>query len=223
MERNLGREAQLKEKENYQQAVRSFVVSLASPEEIYKSLIEGDKFYCLRFYVCKKGDEEEGYRYTLLGGKISRDENFSEAAQREIGEESGLRFLGIPRQTIIGQWSYYCEKSGLRKVVLTYNPVLPEITPIRGNGIAEIVSLTIDQLEELIKEGTLNGIPIEGHLTIAKTDDIEISEADEKIKNQSLKRAIRFMSDIEEILRENLKSLKTRDIPLFNQFATLTT
>lgn len=204
MERNLGREAQ--EKENYQQAVRSFVVSLASPEEIYKSLIEGDKFYCLRFYVCKKGDEEEGYRYTFFGGKVNPYENFFEAAQREIAEEGNFRFFGIPGQTNIGkQWRYSCKKSGGREVILTYNPVLPTKTLERGNGIAGIVSLNIDQLEKLIEEGTLNEIPIEGHLTIASTGDIEISEADNEIKNEALTRGIGWMSHIENYLRKKFE------------------
>lgn len=196
-----------KEAESIQQVVRSFVVSLAYPEEIYDHFVNGEKFHLLKFYMGLKGDQKKGWRYTLIGGKINSGENFSEAIQRETGEEADLRFLGIPRQTIIGQWQYLCEKSGKRKVILTYNPVLLNEQINIGDGIAEVKSLNIGQLKNLIEEGILENIPIEGHLAIASKDNIQLSKDDEDKKNQALNRGISWMKHIEDYLRKKFESL----------------
>ncbi len=200
-----------KPKENIQRVVRSIVVSLASSQEIYQQFLnpEVKEPSLLRFYLGIKG-EGENKRYTLLGGKIKPSEDFSEAIQREIDEEAGLIFLGIPKQQIIGQWEYSSIKSGRREVILTYNPVLPSREPIIGDPkIVNIETLSLEELKQLVEQGHLNGIPLENHLAMCdyEKDKIDISENDSKIRNSSMSKALSWMSHIEDYLREKFKRI----------------
>lgn len=205
-----------KESQPTQKAVRSLVVSLAPPEEIYQEFLKQNERspYLLRFYLGIKGEGEEK-RYTLLGGKINPDENFQEAIQREIAEESGLKFLGIPQQTIIGQWQYSSPKSGEREVILTYNPVLPpSYQPLIGDPkITAIKILNLDQLEKLFEDGWLEGIPIESHLAIKsrEKDSITISDEETLVKDRSMRKLLAWMEHIEIYLRKRLGEIIFRN------------
>jgi hypothetical protein len=176
-----------------QRVVRSLVVSLAPSSEIYKSYQEQKQTpSLLRFYVGVKGSAADK-RYTLLGGKLKGSENWREGIQREVSEEAGLRFFGIPNQTNIGSWKYSSEKSGDREIMLTYNPVLScdQIT-IGDPKIKSVAILSLGEFRKLIEDGQLNGIPIEGHLALGESgkDSVNMSSEDTDRKNSSLLKAL---------------------------------
>jgi hypothetical protein len=176
-----------------QQVVRSLVVSLAPPNEIYHSYYEQKNTpSILRYYIGIKGEGADR-RYTLLGGKLKDSENWREGIQREVSEEAGLRFFGIPNQTNIGSWKYSSEKSGNREIMLTYNPVLAcdQIT-IGDPKISSVTTLSLEEFRKLIIEGQLNGMPIEGHLALGESgkDSVNISPEDVNKKNSSLLKAL---------------------------------
>lgn len=203
----------IQEGEPIQEVVRSLVVSLASPEEIYRQFQNSEKPpSILQFYVGKKGGRETGdERYTLLGGKLNPQfENWREAIQREVTEEVGLRPLGIPYQTVIGRWEYYSSKSGKRRVTLTYTPIQPcnQIT-IGDPKIKEVAVLQLEELRQLITKGHLNGIPIEGHLTLGESekDPVNMTPDDFKIKDASLNKALKWMEHIENYLRNRFEQV----------------
>ena len=186
-----------------QSVVRSLVVSLAPAEEIYNSFKRDQKTSILRFVLGIKGEGEDK-RYTLLGGKLDESEKWQEAIQREVGEEVGVRFLGLPYQTQIGEWEYSSQKSDQRRVILTYNPISPcsQIT-IGDPKIRNVGILSLTGLKQLIKDGSLDNVPIEGHLTINnEKDPINISEENNKKKNSSLSKALNWMEYIENYLQK---------------------
>lgn len=190
-----------------QKAIRSLVVSLAPVEEIYQGFLSQDNKNpsLLRFYLAQKG-EGENKRYTFFGGKINPDENLLEAIQREIAEELGFTPLGIPRQTIIGQWQYSTPKSGEREVILTYNPTLPSQKPSIGDSkIVGIKIFNLSELGQLIKEGQLDKIPLEGHLAINCQDEISISPQEVEKRNQSMMKLLLWMEHIESYLQKKFK------------------
>lgn len=202
-----------KEHQPIQKAVRSLVVSLATPEEIYQSFLNqhGENPPLLRFYIAQKG-KGENRRYTFLGGKINPNEDFSEAIQREIAEELGFTPLGIPEQTIIGQWRYSSPKSGEREVMLTYNPTLPSENPSIGDPkIVVIKVLNFPQLRQLIEEDQLDGIPIEGHLAINSQEEISISPEEAEKRDQSMKKLLSWMGHIEAYLQKRFSDIIHRD------------
>ncbi len=201
--------------ETVQRVVRSMVVSLASPQEMYQGFLsqEAKKPSLLRFYLGVKG-EGKNKRYTLLGGKLKPSEDFAEAIQREICEEASLNFLGIPEQRIIGQWKYSSPKSGERDVILTYNLVLPSRKLILGDPkITDMKILQLEELKQLVEEGYLNGIPLENHLAMCDCgqDQINISEKDSKLRNSSMSKALLWMSYIEDYLRVRFEQLVFRN------------
>lgn len=203
----------MEKKELPQKVVRSIVVSLASAEEIYNSLsTENKSVSILRFYIGVKGDGKEK-RYTLLGGKVNPHENVSEAILREINEEASLTPLGIPRQTIIGQWNYSSDKSGERNIFLTYNPLIPyskigQII-IGDQKIRDVKIISLEELKKLIEDGHLNGVPIEKHLALGNYigDKIDITEENSKQRDLSMSKMLLWMTHIEEYLRKRIKNI----------------
>lgn len=215
------------EAEETQLVTRSIVVSLASPEELYKQFSEGrdrEDVSVLRFYVGVKngkidpeieqisGKYTQGIRYTLLGGKLEPHENEAEGIQREITEEAGVTPFGIGHQTTIGTWFYSSERSGPREVKLTYNPILPgeeDRVEINKGVIKGIKILDLNSFRRLIKEGESDGVPMEGHLTIKKRskDKIKISKAQRRKRNIALAKGIGWMSHIEGYLQERFEKI----------------
>lgn len=201
--------------ENIQKVVRSLVVALAPPQEMYQGFLsqKAKKPSLLRFYLGVK-EEGENKRYTLLGGKLKPSEDFAEAIQREIGEEASLDFLGIPEQRIIGQWKYSSPKSGERDVILTYNPVLPSRKFILGDPkITDMKILQLEELKQLVEEGYLGGVPLENHLAMCdcEKDPINISENDSKLRNSSMSKALLWMSHIEDYLIKRFEQIVFRN------------
>lgn len=209
-----------------QKIVRSVVVSLADSDEIYQNFIEQQNTppAILRFYLGIKG-QHANKRYTLLGGKLNASENWTEGIQREINEEAGIEPLGVPKQTIIGQWRYSSEKSSEREVMLTYNPILPSKKAIIGDPkITEIKALRLEELKQLINEGQFDGIPIEGHLALKESalDHIVIFDVDAQSKNASLSKALAWMDHIEDHLRKRIAALIIQDGKIISQEAFAT-
>lgn len=196
--------------ENAQQVVRSLVVSLAPAQEIYRAFQEPEgESSLLRYYVGTKGKGAD-MRYTLLGGKLRDSENWREGIQREVSEEAGLRFFGIPKQINIGSWKYSTKNSGDREILLTYNPVLfcDQIT-IGDPKISNITTLSLTDLKKLIIEGNLNGTPIEGHLALKNSEKVllQISPEDIVNKNNSLLKALGWVGHIEQHLQEKFQKI----------------
>ncbi len=189
---------------------RSLVVSMAPASELFSQYADGGKINSLlRFYVGKKGSSGNDERYTLLGGKMNQDESWEETTQREVGEEIGARFFGIPNQTVIGKWTYSSAKSGERDVILTYNPILPQKEIIVGDPkIQNVEILNLEELKSLFENGQLHGVPIEGHLTKSPQDAIRIEKSDTLKKNMALDKATFWMQHIESYLIEKLNSKK---------------
>ncbi len=195
-----------------QKVVRSLVVSLAKPDEIYNAFLQSKDHNptVLRFYIAQKGNEGNR-RYTLFSGKINPDENFSEAIERKIDEELGVKFLGIPWQTIIGQW-HYLSPSGKREVFLTYNPIYPQNTISLGDPkIISAEVLDYDKLQELIEKGQLGEIPLEGHLAMNTQDEIFISQEEAIKRNQSMIKLLSWMSHIEVYLQKRFEQIILRN------------
>ncbi len=214
--------------------VRSFVVSLASPEELFNEGKEPKSV--LRFYLPIKGSGENT-RLTLFGGRIGSDEPFEEAMLREIMEELNARPFGIPYQTRIEEsYEYYTPETSQerRRVILTYNPILPldkEHLKIPDDEIVAVAELTLDQLKYLIETGSIDlktvnliipedkeerfqlenlqntTVPIEGHLTINPCEDLEISEEDAEKRNEALRRALEWMTHIENYVRRKINNI----------------
>ncbi len=189
-----------------QKVVRSLVVSLAPSKEIYNNFHEQkNPPSILRFYVGKKGQRERGdRRYTFLGGKLNPSENLQEGIQREVSEEAGLRFFGIPNQTVIGSWNYSSPKSGNREVLLTYNPVLScEQITVGDPKMSGVATLKLEELKQLITEGQINGIPLEGHLTLGENGEDKVSMTPDaaQTKDASLLKALGWMGHMEDYLR----------------------
>jgi len=195
-----------------QPVVRAVVVTLAPHEEIFNAykqyLNESPRVFPdqniplspIRFVVGIKGEGDEK-RYTFLGGKIDPDENWSEAIQREIVEEAGAIPLGTPWPTIIGKFQYQPPRADLnsREVILTYFPVSFCNEGLIGDPkIKGLKKLPLDQFVELVRTGQLNGIPLEGHLSLQEGLDhqIGIGEEDRVRKNQALERALQWMIHI---------------------------
>ncbi len=191
--------------------VRCLLVSIALHEEIYNSeiynSINENKLSVLRFYLGKKGKDNENERYTLFGGKINPKEPPSQAYLREFSEEIGVRSLGIPNPTIFGPWEYSSELSGERRVVVTYQPIVPldQKKIIGDREIEEVVILDLDKFEKLIEEGILGNIPIEGHLSKNPKEAIKISEEDRKIRNEALDKILSWMKHLEDYLVRRIK------------------
>ena len=211
----------LKPKE-IQKVVRSLVVGLSSADEIYESFIgEGETPpSVLRFYLAQKGEGKDS-RYTFVGGKIKETESFPEASLREIHEEAGLRYLGIPRQTIIGEWKYLSPKSGSRGVLLTYNPVVPVNSTtefiIGDPKISKIESLSLKELEQLIKTGEREDIFLENHLAdvVSTRDAISILPEEAQARHQSMTKMLSWMSHLEEYLKKRFSEIIfTGDSPI---------
>jgi len=163
----------------------------------------------LRFYVGIKGDKDNP-RYTLLGGKLNEGENWKESIQREVSEEAGLRFLGLRKQTIVGSWDYTSDKSGKRQVMLTYNPVLScEQITIGDPKIKDVATLKLGEFDQLVREGQLNDIPLEGHLSINEQsqDTITISANDKKRQQAALFKALGWMGHIEQYLQKRFERI----------------
>jgi len=216
-----------KKPENIQKAVRSVIVSLAPANEIYNyfslgdSLKDDNSFSLLKFVVEVKGDGND-LRYTLFGGKIKEGENFSEAIQREIVEEAGLIFYGIPRQTILGVWRYFSVKSGEREVVLTYNPALVcEKKLIGDSKIRDIRMMNLSEFFTLIQQGEFEGVPLEGHLSLRSDspDQIKIDDENNQRKNQALLRTLIWMINVDAYLKKKFSQIfQTNPHTSFNEF-----
>lgn len=207
-----------------QKVVRSLVVSLAPPGELYNYLValhQGEPHQekissgVLRFYLGLKGEGEKR-RYTFFGGKINPYENTGEASQREISEELGISPLGLPHLTEIGRWNYNLpnEKGEEgRQVTLIYQPILPiEKESLIGDPkILGVAALTLSELKQLVENGQLNGIPLEGHLAKTGKDRIKISKDDQIRRDQSMEKALSWMSHIEESLKRRFLEVLIQD------------
>jgi len=206
--------------ETIQKVVRSLVVSLAFPQEIYEDFLKREKQpSILRFYLGVKGQGNQE-RYTLLGGRLKPLEDYIEAIQREISEEAGLPFLGIPEQQTIGQWKYSSPKSGERDVILTYNPVSPSKKRVLGDPkITDIKVLKFQKFKQLVENGHLDGVPLENHLAMGdcKQDQIEISPEDAKLRNSTMSKVLSWMSHIETYLRNRFAKIAFRDGNLISE------
>jgi 8-oxo-dGTP pyrophosphatase MutT (NUDIX family) len=204
-----------KKPENIQKVVRSVVFSLASANEIYSyysvgaSLKDENSFSLLKFPIEVKGDGND-LRYTLFGGRIEEGENFSEAIQREIVEEAGLRFYGIPNQSILGVWQYSSAKSGRREVILTYNPVLVSEKKLIGDAkIKDIRMMDLFEFSTLIQQGEFEGVPLEGHLSLRSDspDQINIDQENKDKKNQALMRTLTQMTEVDAYLKKKFSQI----------------
>lgn len=190
-------------KPSCQEVSRSFVLTLASPQEIFDYyngglMQENLKFSILRFVVAVKNSEKKGGgRLTLLGGKIEPYENFEEARQREIVEEMGSNL--IPRsskeemeerlkvkykdRTIINRLSEYLLDFGSydyqydnlqREAFLNAFFVTPRRDKIIGDPkIIHVRELSLEQIQQLVYGGKIDDLALEEHLRMNYVSDRE--------------------------------------------------
>ncbi len=188
--------------------VRSFVVSLAPVEEIWREWQEKEVITPLRFYFGLKG-EGSNLRLTLLGGKMRLGESLEEATQREVTEEGSFPLLGIPHQTVIDQREYeipHREDLSPRRAIITYSPTLPphEIL-IADPKVRRIVSLTFNEMRKLMEKGEIElnigdqkvEVPLEEHLLLNPSiKGLVVTESD-----QELEFGLKWMEHIDKYLK----------------------
>ncbi len=194
-------------KREVQPVVRSVVVSLADKASLWSDLnSHPQQINALSFYVGKKAK-----RFTFLGGKIAPNEGLNAAPLREVAEESGVTPLGVPHQSVLGEFEYRFPDEGghlspkaPRHVYLMYTPIIATENRPLGNGQIEQVNvLNLPQLKTLVETGEFQTIPMEGHLALNTKDTTAIfNKSEQRKQKRALNRLLSYMTHIEEHVKK---------------------
>lgn len=204
-----------------QPVTRSFLITIASPEEIFALFQnpsdKGEIPSILRFILAvKTSPEKGGERLTLPGGKIGAHENYLEAAQREIVEELGGILIPIGhtdarfKKTLhfLGDFSYTFQRTTRRAFLNAFYIDPNSLLFIGDQKICEFRTISLEELKALINGEDIEGLKLEEHLRKGVShNDFVIDPEENKKREEYFKQALNWFTHIDHYLKRRFAKI----------------